>query len=55
MPDSPPAWALALSFWLHLLATVAWIGGLAAIALLVLPSARRSLGPAKHIPHRLKP
>ncbi len=41
-----PAWVLALSFWLHMLATVVWLGGLAALALLVLPVARRTLKPA---------
>ncbi len=41
------AWALSLAYWLHMLATVTWIGSLAALALLVLPAARRSLpGPA---------
>jgi uncharacterized membrane protein len=40
-----PQWALLLSFWLHMLATVVWIGGLAALALLILPVARRSLEP----------
>lgn len=40
-----PHWALLLSFWLHMLATVAWLGGLAALALFVLPSMRRSLPP----------
>lgn len=34
---------LALIYWLHMLATVIWIGGLAAVVLLVLPAARRSL------------
>lgn len=38
-----PEWALLLSFWLHMLATVVWLGGLAALALLVLPWVRRSL------------
>jgi uncharacterized membrane protein len=38
-----PAWALTLVFWLHMLATVFWLGGLSAIGLLVLPAARRSL------------
>jgi uncharacterized membrane protein len=38
-----PFWALSLAYWLHMLATVVWIGGLAAAALLVLPVARRSL------------
>jgi uncharacterized membrane protein len=42
-----PNLALSLAYWLHMLATVTWIGSLAALALLVLPAARRSLtGPA---------
>lgn len=40
-----PQWALLLSFWLHMLATVVWLGGLGALSLLVLPAARRSLKP----------
>lgn len=40
---STPFWALSAAFWLHMLATVVWIGGLGAVALLVLPAARRSL------------
>jgi uncharacterized membrane protein len=40
-----PSWALTLSFWLHMLATVAWLGGLAGLALIVIPSLRRSLKP----------
>ncbi len=40
-----PQWALLLSFWLHMLATVVWLGGLAALALFVLPTMRRSLNP----------
>ena len=31
---SIPFWALSLTYWLHMLATVVWIGGLAALALL---------------------
>ncbi len=38
-----PSWALWLAYWLHMLATVVWIGGLAALALFVLPAARRAL------------
>ena len=34
---------LAIAYWLHMLATVFWIGGLAALVLLVLPAAQRSL------------
>ena len=38
-----PVWALTLSFWLHMLVTVTWVGGLATLSLLVFPLARRSL------------
>jgi uncharacterized membrane protein len=38
-----PSWALWLAYWLHMLATVVWIGGLAALAIFVLPAARRAL------------
>jgi uncharacterized membrane protein len=39
----PPTWAIALTYWLHMLATVAWAGSLAAIALLILPTMKRTL------------
>ena len=39
----PPSWALALTYWLHLFATVTWVGSLAGVSLLVLPAMRRSL------------
>jgi len=45
MNFTPPAWALALTFWLHLLATVTWVGSLAGVSLLVLPAMQRSLSP----------
>ena len=45
MNFTPPAWALALTFWLHLLATVTWVGSLAGVSLLVLPAMQRSLNP----------
>ena len=35
---------LALSFFLHLIATVVWIGGLVTMALVVWPGLRRALG-----------
>ncbi|HUG34983.1 MAG TPA: CopD family protein [Anaerolineales bacterium] len=41
----PPIWALALVYWLHFLATVVWVGSLAAIALLILPAMKRALEP----------
>lgn len=40
-----PAWALSLAYWLHMLATVVWIGALATLVILVLPTAQRSLDP----------
>jgi uncharacterized membrane protein len=43
MIASPPAWALALTYWLHLLATVTWVGSLAGVSLLVLPAMQRAL------------
>lgn len=41
--STPPSWALALTFWLHLFATVTWVGSLAAVSLLVLPAMKKSL------------
>ena len=41
--SSPPFWALSLTYWLHMLATVVWIGGLSALSLILLPAARGSL------------
>jgi uncharacterized membrane protein len=38
-----PDWALTLAYWLHMLATVVWIGGLTTLAILVIPLAQRSL------------
>lgn len=38
-----PNWGLALAYWLHMLATVTWLGGLATLAILVIPNARKML------------
>lgn len=38
-----PDWALAAAYWLHMLATVVWIGALAALALFVVPAASKEL------------
>ncbi len=40
-----PLWALSIAYWLHMLATVLWIGGLAALSLWMLPAARKTLPP----------
>lgn len=45
MISVPPTWALALIYWLHMLATVVWVGSLAAISFLVLPAMKRALNP----------
>ena len=42
---SPPIWALSLTYWLHMLATVVWIGSLAGLSLLFLPAARQTIEP----------
>jgi len=39
---------LALAYWLHLIASVLWIGGLTALGLLVIPAARRTLQPPEY-------
>ncbi|MDT8304886.1 MAG: CopD family protein [Anaerolineae bacterium] len=31
-------WILALSYWIHLLATIVWLGGMALLALVALPA-----------------
>ncbi|MBI5822565.1 MAG: CopD family protein [Chloroflexi bacterium] len=40
---APSAWILAIIYWMHMLATVTWIGSLAAINMLVLPASQRTL------------
>ena len=45
----PPAWALAITYWLHLLATVAWIGSIVATSILFLPAAQKALKPVDHL------
>jgi len=45
----PPTWALALTYWLHLLATVAWIGSIIATSILFLPAAKEALKPIEHL------
>jgi uncharacterized membrane protein len=45
----PPSWALAITYWLHLLATVAWIGSIVATSILFLPAASKALKPVDHL------
>ncbi len=48
MPNVP-YWALALTYWFHMLAAVTWIGSLLCIALLVLPASIRALKAADQL------
>ncbi len=50
MPETP-AVALTIAFWLHMLATVSWVGGQAILSLVVFPASRKALSPEDH--HRL--
>ena len=43
-----PDFGLALAYWLHIVATVTWIGGLIALSVLVIPAARRTLQPGDY-------
>lgn len=45
----PPTWAIAVTYWLHLLATVAWIGSIVATSILFLPAAKEALKPIDHL------
>lgn len=45
---SIPPVALLLSFWVHMLATVVWLGSLAALALFVFPSMQRNLSATQY-------
>jgi len=40
-----PLWVLTIAYWLHMLATTVWIGGIATLVLLVLPVAKEKLAP----------
>jgi len=43
-----PDWALTTIYWLHMLATVIWIGGLVTLSIFVLPPASHALKPADY-------
>jgi uncharacterized membrane protein len=40
---------LALSYWLHMIATIVWVGGLAMMALVAWPGAHKVLGPGHQL------
>ena len=43
-----PDFGLALAYWLHIVATVTWVGGLITLSVLVIPAARRTLQPGDY-------
>ena len=43
--SNTPLWALTITYWLHMLATTVWIGGIVTLVLLVLPVAKTKLEP----------
>jgi uncharacterized membrane protein len=49
MEISIPTWGLAAAYWLHMLATVVWIGGLSTLTILVLPAVQRVLEPSVYV------
>lgn len=44
-----PTWALGLIFWLHMLATITWIGSIVSVSLLFLPAAKQTLKPVDQL------
>lgn len=43
MTDSMPIWALSLSYWIHMIATVIWLGGLISITFVILPFIQKKM------------
>jgi uncharacterized membrane protein len=38
-----PLWALTIAYWLHMLATVIWIGGITTVSLFLIPISQKTL------------
>ncbi len=51
---APSDTALTLAFWLHMLSTAAWVGGLGLAVLMIFPAARRSMEPAAYAKFSVK-
>lgn len=43
MIGETPFWAISIAYWLHMLATVIWIGGMATLTIVILPAARAAI------------
>jgi uncharacterized membrane protein len=48
MTTETPGLVLSIFYWLHMLATVVWIGGLASFSILVMPLARKIIEPTAY-------
>lgn len=44
-----PDWALTIIYWLHMVATVIWIGSLVILSVVILPAAKQRLSPSEYI------
>lgn len=44
-----PNWALTLTYWLHMVATVTWIGSLVTLSVIILPVVKQRLRPPEYI------
>jgi uncharacterized membrane protein len=47
MIESMPTWALSLSYWIHMVATVIWLGGLISISFVILPFIQKKMNGAE--------
>lgn len=45
-----PIWALTVAFWLHMLATVIWVGSLAILSIIILPVAKNKIAEKDYAP-----
>ncbi|PKO11357.1 MAG: hypothetical protein CVU40_01035 [Chloroflexi bacterium HGW-Chloroflexi-2] len=43
MTESMPIWVLSFSYWIHMIATVIWLGGLISITFVVLPFIQKKI------------
>ena len=43
MTDSMPIWALSISYWVHMIATVIWLGGLISTTFVILPFIQKKM------------
>lgn len=43
MTGETPFWAISVAYWLHMLATVVWIGGMATLTFVIIPAARTTI------------